>query len=99
MLALVALAVQLVGWYGRELLPGRVEAGAPLDRFDQLLTDSTTITGSPAGMLATGLAILVLVAVAAAVRSGVRVPLVQGPAVLAAVATVAGPYLLPGIAA
>lgn len=98
LLAVAALAWQLISFYAREQLPAVESSGAPLTRFDQIV-GSLPLAGSSVGMVpGVVLALGALGLVAYGSRQGYRDPLLQGVVAGLALLSLALVALLPVIA-
>lgn len=95
MLAMFALAWQLVSYYARVQLPGIESSGGVLDRFD-VLVGALPLLGSTLGpiigaMLGAGALVLVFLGA----RRGVREPVLQGAVGLLGALALLAPVALP----
>lgn len=96
-LAMTALAWQLMGFYARELLPGRQSAGEPLDRFDSIIDTVPLIGEQIAVAVGMALAVGALALLLVGLRRQLREPVLQGAIVLLAIVALAAPLLLPSL--
>ncbi|MCW2927501.1 MAG: hypothetical protein JWM86_1469 [Thermoleophilia bacterium] len=96
--AMLALAWQLVSFYAREQFPKRESAGLPLDRFDTLF-GSMPLVGTPVGAFV-GMAFAVAAGIVLYIGHGrgVKEPVLQGAVATIAVLALAAPMLLMKVA-
>jgi len=79
-LGMLGLMLQLVSFYGAKLLPGRVASGAPLDRFDTIVSGVPLLDSVVGTLLATLIAAGALYILREGLKRGVRQRGLQGAA-------------------